>query len=165
MIDYIVTLSVDSKSFTVKVPFVNQEFIKIENFSPLPDTYKGQMFTAVNKDSFAEDIKNLLPKTLQGSPFDNTVYALYDTIGDHLEKFGRIMPGDLYTYINEAILIIFNISEQLLNQKVPQNHGYSYFETFFKIIWEAFNPEMRQLYIKCGEKDPITLYLLNKIVL
>lgn len=165
MDNYRIELQVDGKRIKIEVPYFDQKLIKIENYAPFPKNDRGMGIVAATAISdFESDIKGLIPKTLEGSPFDNSVESLFRVVQKHIETYGRLMPSDLYTYINESILLILSISDQLLNQKLSRTDGENYFAVLFKIMWSAFPKEMKEHYHKCAIQDPMTNYILRSLI-
>jgi hypothetical protein len=164
MEDYRIELQIDGKKVKIEVPYIDQSLIKLENYAPFPKNDRGMSIVAATVVSdFEYDIKSLIPRTLQGSPFDNSVHSLFQVVERHIKTYGSLMPSDLYTYINESILIILTISDQLLHQKLIRQDGEFYFEVLFKITWRSFSKEMKELYINCAVQDPMTNYILRSL--
>ena len=162
---YRIELHVDGKRIIIELPYFNQKFIKIDNYAPFPKNDKGMGLVVTTAISdFETDIKGLIPKTLEGNPFDNSVECLFQVVQKHIETYGRLMPSDLYTYINESILLILTISDQLLNEKSTRTDGEDYFVVLFKIIWNAFPNEMKEQYYKFAMQDPMTNYILRLLI-
>ncbi|NLD46381.1 MAG: hypothetical protein GX660_04180 [Clostridiaceae bacterium] len=152
---------IDGKKVIIVLPFFDNKTLKFETFAPLPERAKGNIVVMVDQNDFTADMNSLIPKTLKGSPFDNSVESLIETIEKHMTKYGRILPGDLFTYINEAIILIFAISDQIFNQKLNQNHGKQYFAVLFKLVWSAFSQDLKELFYECGKQDPMTNYIIE----
>jgi len=164
MSQYQLNLSYNGKSIKIELPYVDNTSIVIESYAPFPinDKSKRLKFTTTIID-FEHDIRSILPSNVQGNPFDNTVINLQGLIQEHLNEYKSLLPGDFFTYINEAVFLTSVLYKQAYNEPFPDAKGEAYFAVIFKLMWSAFTPEMKDLFIKQSAQDPLTNYILGKL--
>jgi hypothetical protein len=164
MSQYHLNLSYASKDITIVLPYFDNTSIVFPSFAPFPLNDKSKRLEVyVTVNDFEHDIHGMMPTIAQGHPFDSTVNNLHNLIQEHLSKYKRLMPGDFFTYINEAVYLYSVIAEQAYNQPLAEGKGEEYFAIIFKIMWSAFTPEMKDLIIKQSAQDPLTNYILTKL--
>lgn len=81
-----------------------------------------QSISAVTPEQgFMDDINSLLPKTIDEDFFNKTMESLFNTIQNHLNQFGRLLPSDMELYVGETILVMSGVS-RALNIEEPGEH-------------------------------------------
>ncbi|HLT54035.1 MAG TPA: hypothetical protein VKZ97_09090 [Flavobacteriaceae bacterium] len=86
---------------------VDEEVISISSSTPEP--------------GFVDDIKSLLPKVIDENYFSETMESLFNTIQNHLNRFGRLLPSDMELYVGEAILVMCGVSRALQIDEPGEN--------------------------------------------
>jgi len=159
-------LTIDGRTIEIEIPFTMPNMIVIESYAPAPSSVKKKLIVMKDAEEFREEISSLVPKTLDGSPFDNSVKSLIYTLQQHVNEYGQIFPTDLFTYINESIYLIFQVSDQIMGEKMNRDDGGNYFRIMFKFIWENTLPkELKNIIMEVGEhQDPLSYYALRTML-
>ena len=96
---------------------------------------KSDYITSIDEAEFDEDIKKITPYIL-GDDYGESCWNQFQiVIKNHIEKYNRITPGDLETYVTMFVMILSVISKgssEPLNETSEDN-------LFMKILTELSN--------------------------
>lgn len=90
---------------SIEIPVYRKYNDQILGFSFWPD-----------EETFLEDLRSLLPESLEGDLFSHIQVALLKTVKKHIQQYGRIMDADLELYVSQEIMIIDAIAKQKENK-------------------------------------------------
>jgi hypothetical protein len=108
---------IDDIIISIDVEIVSNEQVIIPLYKKNNDVILG-MSSMTPISEFEKDIRSLLPKTLKGDLFLESMKSLYSSIQNHINKYGQLLPSDMDLYIGEFILIASAVTKAL-NVTVP----------------------------------------------
>ena len=100
-----------------------------------PENKILNMLMSVDESNFDEDLKALIPDTLEGNWIDSCYLQLQKLTVSHFIQYARVLPVDLEAYCSESMLVIISIGEGL-SQPLSLDQKRS---TFKQILTETSN--------------------------
>lgn len=132
---------IHGRPFNIAVPYTNN---RLGEVLIITDEYREVNSLAYPlKVDFVEDIRYML-SILETTPLtgkDDYAFALSAMCEQHVREFGRIIDTDLFTYIDELLLIMKHLGK-LEGADITFEIGNTFWEYFKAITIEAFTQEL-----------------------
>lgn len=130
-----ITLIIQEFGLDIKIPVeeVDKDTYNYPIPRPIPeDSFLSQSDYTMNASvrEFLDDIHSQLPATLDGDLEEIAFESLYQVMVKHINKFGRILPVDLDSYIGQNILLfnaIMTAQGKAPLNKIEQEERFSKF--------------------------------------
>lgn len=159
------TIFYKGKVISFKLPYIQGDFVSIENYCGFPVNDKIPNISILVQDADLDyDIHSIMVKPNQTGVLSDTMCMnLIGLIKEHIMKYGRLLPVDFFTYINKMIFIMSVISEYD-NDPLTKSEGETIFKETINIFWNAFPNEIKEFIKIAGnnDNDLITKYTVNK---
>lgn len=107
-----ISFTLKGKRIEIPITEVDNDTLNFPIPRPIPANNPIEEYTMnISKKEFFDDIKTMIPTSLKGDLEEIAADCLIVIIAKHLNKYGRILPSDLETYLGQNILLFSSINE------------------------------------------------------
>lgn len=122
---------------------------------PIPRTIPTDSFLSqgdytmnASKKEFMNDINSQIPKSLNGDLEEIAFESLYQVMVKHINKFGRILPVDLDSYIGQNILLFNSILQAQGKTTLTKEEQEERFSKFNYMAFGILPENLKAIYMR-----------------
>lgn len=131
------SFKIERKTFSFEILEYDKDHYQIPFNLPSVHRTKSELsepHITVGKKNFEDDLKLLVPKSIKEDFILEILKNLIPTVKAHYNKYGRVHPSDLQTYVAECVLISICIAKELGRGNVDINGKQNIFNFFLEKV-------------------------------